>query len=227
MINKNIKNGIFIEGNHIFYNESKHSLQYFLHKLSTHYPLTSNISFLENSYKIVDDVIFVGGILWTDYELFSSGSKDMSKWFATKRLNDFKYGKVNFGKDVINEKPTYGSKIDKLTPDHCENMFNETFSYIRKICEQFKDKKVVVVTHHSPSIQSIPDIYKNDESSPCYASNLENFILDHPNIKLWCHGHIHSSCDYTIESTHIICNPRGYVQHQEQTGFDENLIVEI
>lgn len=226
-INKNLKKGVFVEGNHIFYNESKHSLQHFLHKLSTHYPLTNDVTFLNNNYKIIDDIVFVGGILWTDYKLFGSGSKDMSKWFATKCLNDFRYGKVNFGNDIANEKPNYGSKIDKLTPDHCEKMFDETFAYINKVCKQFKDKKIVVVTHHAPSIQSLPDIYKNNESSPCYASNLEEFILDNPNIRLWCHRHTHSPSDYTIGETRIICNPRGYVRYGENKHFNENLIVEI
>ena len=55
-----------------------------------------------------------------------------------------------------------------------------------------------------------------------------NLILKYPNIKLWCHGHIHQSKDYMIGNTRIICNPRGYEAWDEvNLAWDRNLIVEI
>jgi hypothetical protein len=43
-----------------------------------------------------------------------------------------------------------------------------------------------------------------------YSSDLESFIIDRPQIKLWTHGHTHHNFDYMIGSTRIVCNPRGY-----------------
>lgn len=69
-LNHHIKNGVFVAGNHIVYNEYDHSLQYFYKQLEQHYPLSASLSFFNNSYKIVNDIVFVGGTLWTDYCLF-------------------------------------------------------------------------------------------------------------------------------------------------------------
>ena len=226
-LRKNIKNGVFVAGNHIVYNEYEHSLQYFCRQLEQHYPLSSQLSFLNDSFKIVDDIVFVGGTMWTDYCLYGEDKKEMFIWYATCGMNDFRYGLYNSNPEIENKKE---HMLKKLTPENCEEMFHRTVAVIDEVCKRFPEKKIVVVTHHAPSEQSISKFYKNDPLNPAFASNLESFILNHPNIKLWCHGHIHSSCDYTIGNCRIICNPRGYVKYSESTettGFNKDFIVEI
>ena len=46
-------------------------------------------------------------------------------------------------------------------------------------------------------------------------SDLSEFILDRPGIKLWTHGHTHENFDYMIGSTRIVCNPRGYDGYED------------
>jgi hypothetical protein len=48
-------------------------------------------------------------------------------------------------------------------------------------------------------------------------------------VDLWVHGHTHSSFDYKLGKTRIICNPRGYPGTFGDMGndFNPNLIVEI
>jgi hypothetical protein len=48
-----------------------------------------------------------------------------------------------------------------------------------------------------------------------YSSDLSEFILDRPQIKVWTHGHTHDKYDYMVGSTRVICNPRGYIKYQE------------
>ena len=226
-LRQNIRNGVFVAGNHIVYNEYDHSLQYFCKQYERHYPLTSSLSFLNYSYKIVEDKVFVGGTLWTDYCLYGLDKKDISKWFALRGMNDFRYGRVNFDADVEHENKPQNTK---LAPEDCEEMFRRTVACIDDVCHRFADKKIVVITHHAPSEQSISVIYKNDLLNPAFASNLEEFILNHSNIKLWCHGHIHTASDYKIGNCRVICNPRGYAKYYENalhTGFNKDLIVEI
>jgi hypothetical protein len=43
-----------------------------------------------------------------------------------------------------------------------------------------------------------------------YASDLSEFVLDHENIKVWVHGHMHDPVDYVIGGTRVVSNPRGY-----------------
>jgi hypothetical protein len=57
-----------------------------------------------------------------------------------------------------------------------------------------------------------------------YASNLSEFILDHPRIKAWTHGHMHQQFDYMVGDTRVVCNPRGYPGEVE---FDDNFIFEV
>ena len=214
-IDKNIHKGLFIAGNHMFYNENL-PVEKIEDAYAKHYPLENSISFLNNDMKIIDDIVFVGCTLWTNYKLFGDSSADLYKFFATRSMNDYRYG--SFEKD---------GKILRLTPEYCEEMFNKSVEYIHEIAQKYSQKKIVVITHHAPSVQSIEKEYLNSETPPAFASNLEDFILNHPNIKLWCHGHIHYFRDYYIDSCRVICNPRGYEHFSEETGFNPNFTVEL
>jgi len=77
------------------------------------------------------------------------------------------------------------------------------------------DQKFVVVGHHAPSKASTHPRYVNETiMNGGYSSDLSEFILDHPQIKLWTHGHTHENFDYLIGSTRIVCNPRGYINYE-------------
>lgn len=228
-INNNIKQGVFVEGNHIGY-DSQHSIQYIENLLASRYPTTAPIAYLKNSYKIVDDIVFVGGILWTDFRLYGNAVQPLAEFYALQLMNDFRYNYTNTNhiKDETEnnfEKLVAKEWIRKLRPGDTEKMFASTLKCIDTVCRKFPNKKIVVVTHHAPSSKSIPEIYLTDKSTPAFASNLEQFILDHPNIKLWCHGHIHSACDYPIGNCRVICNPRGYVQLGEQSCYQNDFVI--
>ena len=60
-----------------------------------------------------------------------------------------------------------------------------------------------------------------------YSSDLSEFILDRPQIKLWTHGHTHDTFDYMIGTTRIVCNPRGYDGYEGRADEFELLTVEI
>jgi hypothetical protein len=77
--------------------------------------------------------------------------------------------------------------------------------------------RVIVVGHHSPSKLSTKPQYEHDQMvNGAYSSDLIEFILDHPQIQLWTHGHTHHEFDYMIGSCRVMCNPRGYDGHEEQ-----------
>ena len=222
-IKNNLHQGIFVEGNHIGY-DSEHSIQYLENMLYKQFPTTAPITYLKDIYKIVDNIVFVGGILWSDFGLYGKEWKSLYKIYATQLMNDFKYNYVNLEYQNQENELNFADllqneQIRKLRSSDAEQMFEHTLQNIKNTCERFPDKKIVVVTHHAPSIKSIPDIYLTDKTTPAFASNLEQFILDHPNIKIWCHGHIHTACDYQINQCRIICNPRGYVKYHENSGF--------
>jgi len=51
--------------------------------------------------------------------------------------------------------------------------------------------------------------------------------MDHPQIRLWTHGHTHEDFDYMVGSTRIVCNPRGYINHEERADTWQPKLVEI
>jgi Icc-related predicted phosphoesterase len=116
----------------------------------------------------------------------------------------------------------------KLRPAHVMDRHRKTVGYIQQVVDFNCDKKCVVVGHHAPSFQSISEQYKHDTlMNGGYASDLSEFILDRPQIKLWTHGHMHQTFDYMIGQTRVVCNPRGYESHGEVSGWDPNILIEI
>ena len=86
----------------------------------------------------------------------------------------------------------------------------------------------VVVGHHAPSKASTHPRYKNETlMNGAYSSSLDEYILDHPQIKLWTHGHTHEDFDYMLGSTRIVCNPRGYDGYETRADRFELKTVEI
>lgn len=211
-IENHINQGVFILGNHEGYeaDREKHidtnlTKENIADKLSRDFPLTSKVSFLENQYKeIGEDIIVVGCTLYTDFRLYEDLDYDQTYAmnYAHNRMNDFRY--------VY----TYGDTHETyrlVTPSDYVNYFNTSLNFIEETCNKFPDKKIVVVTHHAPSMKSIRGRYVTDVLSAAYASPLEDFIKAHDNIKLWCCGHIHSKAEYKFRNrAQVISCPFGY-----------------
>ena len=117
----------------------------------------------------------------------------------------------------------------KLIPEFTYADHLKARRFIAETARQFADRDVVVVTHHSPSKQSIKPRYEGDfHMNGGYSSNLEEFITEHPNIKVWTHGHTHDEFDYMVGQCRVICNPRGYVGYEERASlFDPTVGFDI
>ena len=202
---------IYIMGNHEFYNGKFYAGIDYMREECAKYP---NVYMLEQDMKIIDDVVFVGGTLWTNMN-----KRDPLTMHAIEgMMNDFRI----IRNDARNYAPM--SALD-VTIRH-----DKTLAYIEHIVHEHRNKKCVVVGHHSPSFQSCHPMYGNDTlMNGGYHSDLSEFIMDHPQIKLWTHGHTHHPFDYVLGETRVVCNPRGYENdgYSEQTGWSPNLILEI
>lgn len=202
---------IVIAGNHEFYNGNFHKGLEYLREEYGQYP---NVHFLEDDCIEIDDVLFVGGTLWTDLNNFDQLTEIMIK----NMMNDYHV--------IKNDAKGYR----KLLPVDTQQRHVKTLNYIKQIVTQNPDKKIVVVTHHAPSSQSIMERYKEDHiMNGGYYSELSEFILDNPQIKKWFHGHMHSHFRYQIGETEVICNPRGYKTniYNEDTNWDEFISIEV
>jgi 3',5'-cyclic AMP phosphodiesterase CpdA len=174
--------------------------------------LPDNILLLEKESVEIDGVIFVGATLWTD----CNNADPITMYTLKHGMNDYRVVQ-NFYPDK--------NQYFKLIPEFTYADHIKAKSFISTTAKENPDKTIVVVTHHSPSKRSIKPRYENDfHMNGGYSSNLDEFIMDHPNIKFWTHGHTHDDFDYMIEQCRIICNPRGYVGYEERAqDFDPTM----
>ena len=202
---------IYVAGNHEFYHGKWLRTLKVLSDECAKFP---NVYFLEAGSKKIDDVTFIGGTLWTDM----NKGDPLTLHAVRDMMNDFR----------IIKKENEG--YTNLKPADTVVRHRHMIGYIKTVVAEKPDEKFVVCTHHSPSFQSVHEQYKHETLvNGAYHSDLSEFILDRPQIKLWTHGHTHHCFDYMIGETRIVCNPRGYENdsYNENTGWNPNIVLEI
>ena len=197
---------IYVLGNHEFYGQKLQKLIQELQGLAR----GTNVHLLENESCHIGDVIFLGATLWTDFAL--NGNQVVSEVVAQTGMNDYRR---------IRTLPRYS----RLRPSDTRRLHMQSRHWLEDQVLSLKGRRVVIVTHHAPSRESIPPAFHGDACNPAFASDLSCFIAE-SEARLWVHGHIHCCCDYTVGKTRVIANPRGYPT-EPHTGFDPGLVVEI
>jgi hypothetical protein len=177
--------------------------------------LPENVTLLEKEAVEYEGVLFLGATLWTDLNKGDPITVHVIKDF----MNDYKCVQ-NF----YPEKSLY----HKLTPAHTVAEHRKTLQYFKFMLEEKRDMPVVVITHMAPSFMSVNEKVKRETvTNGGYASDLSEFILDHDNIKVWVHGHMHDGVDYKIGDTRVLANPRGYTPWEDGNGFVPGLYFEV
>lgn len=168
--------------------------------------LPANVYLLEKESLELDGVLFLGATLWTDM----NGGDDLTMFHLKSCMNDFRIIRYQ------NEQNDYY----RFQPEIAYRHHKDTLAFFRIALENNRAKStplpVVVVTHHAPSKLSIKPRYADDHlMNGGYSSDLSEFMLDHPEILSWHHGHTHSRFKYQIGNTWVLCNPRGYSGHEK------------
>jgi predicted phosphodiesterase len=184
-VSKKFKHIILIHGNHEYYQLKKNSektMKEIVEK--THEVIYANsldnIHFLDNEWIDIEDVRFVGTVLWS-------------------QLNDPDY-LVQDAKAIIEFNIQHFNRLHQVNKEFISNALIEA---------ALDNKSVVMVTHHLPSYQCIDLQYeKYKEYNQCFASDCEELIRS-PIIG-WIFGHTHSPVDKTINGIQCIANPIGY-----------------
>jgi predicted phosphodiesterase len=194
---------------------------------------------------------FVGGTLWTDM----NQEDGVAMSYAQSAMNDFREV-LNSNRMVVRRVPLYmenliytddgknGGKYIKdergnlvpngvkfkeeparWSPEDSVEDHNKMMAYIDHVTRD--PGNYVVVGHHCPSEQSVADCYKGNLLNGAFRSRLDDFILARPQIKLWLHGHTHHNFNYWIGETRVVCNPRGYIEHEEIANWFKLQYLEI
>ena len=221
---------IYIVGNHEHYHGDYADTIPYLKKCLGH---NKNVHILDKETFELDDVVFIGGTLWTDM----NKEDPLTLHMIGTMLNDFRC--VENSNRVVNyrtfentdnpDKPTFKTRPARFTPEDSVVEHKQMLDYIRLVYENTPPwKTIVVVGHHTPSHQSCHPKYKGDkEMNGGYHSDLSEFILDRPGIKLWTHGHTHEDFDYIIGETRVVCNPRGYINYEARADTFKLKVVEV
>lgn len=197
---------LYLLGNHEYYG---HALPKLITELKDAANGT-NVTVLENDKVVIGDVEFLGCTLWTDFKLLG-GDPRVAGIAVQQAMTDYQKIRVS---------PTYA----KLRSIDTAALHMKSVTWLKQQIP-ISNTKRVIITHHAPSRKSVPERFQSDIVSAGYASNLDELVFE-SQAALWIHGHTHDCQDYFIDSTRVICNPRGYPGEQEN-GFDPALLVEV
>jgi predicted phosphodiesterase len=192
---------LYVMGNHEFYGYNYEGTK---KKLKENLP--HNFHLLDNDTITINNWNFIGFTFWTDFR--NENAIEMME--AECNMNDYEVIRI-------------GSKFRKMRADDTLTFHKESKNYLLNQLQTLNDN-VFVISHHAPSYQSVAAQFKN-EANGAYVSNLDDLIINHPQIKYWVHGHTHTHFDYMIEGCRIICNPGGYPG--QNTGFFPDKIFDI
>lgn len=205
------KHVVYVAGNHEHYHGDFAKT---IPHLKEHLGYLVNLHILDKECATINDTLFVGGTLWTDM----NKEDGITLMHMKGMMNDFRLVS-NSNRETFFRDDDGNSQVRtaRFTPDDAVVDHKEMLEYLKLMVSGKNDQKIVVVGHHAPSKMSTHPRYKDEDiMNGGYSSDLSEFILDHPQIKLWTHGHTHEDFDYLIGSTRIVCNPRGYINYEDR-----------
>lgn len=211
---------ILIMGNHEHYGGSFRRTRALLQD-AIGLAMLENVMLLEKETYLVDDVAFIAATLWTDCDKHSPFAHQLFSGMNDSRV-------IRTGP---NETLPYERKFS-AEASWVDHMHASKFIFKDIVAQKDLGRKTVVVTHHGPTMQSIHEAYRGSNMNMFYASELTNQIMD-TNPDLWIHGHTHKQFSYLVDDTlehcqtRVIANPRGYHGHEDTSGFDQTLVVEV
>lgn len=203
---------IYILGNHEFY---KYSFVKALPTLDNMFATYDNISVIDNHTLVFGEVAFICSTLWTSFD--NANPIVMNE--ARASMNDYR---------LIRTGTPENPYIRRLQPTDTFVAHRKAVDYIFPAIKEQKelDHKVVVVTHHGPSYMSVEEQFKGQTLNGAYVTELYEQILE-TQPEYWLHGHTHSSLDYNIGKTRVLCNPRGYYSVESNPKFDPYFRFEV
>lgn len=191
-------------GNHEFYS-SEITYAYPSYKKN----LAENHLLLNNQSIVIENTKFIVSTLWSQVNPIHEAE-------ISRRLHDYKY-------------------IKKLVNGELQGLTVKDTNYYHKISREFIEQelkkdfegKIVVVTHHLPSIECVIPKWRNVNVLSAFANeNMDNVISDNK-IDCWIFGHQHEYIDDHIGNTRIVSNPLGYSKEESFYNFSSKHFVEL
>lgn len=205
---------VLVPGNHEFYGSSLQETVQQLRQLAH----GTAVHVLDNDRLVLDGIRFLGSTLWTDFLAAGSGAAQQEAVRLSRQFNhDF---------SRIRAEPGPGGRA--FTPQDCAALFARNAAWLQAELALPFAGPTVVVTHHAPSLRSVPARFAGSPLNVNFVSDAEQ-LLAGGRARLWVHGHLHDSFDYVVQGTRVLCNPRGYARGgvNENAQFDAQLTVDV
>lgn len=204
IMQENFKRVFYLTGNH----ESYHGdINDQTRLVKDHLPGVIHLN--DSSYEFEDGTVIMGGTLWTDM----NRGNPMTMMMIESGMNDFRY--IDNG-----DQPFIA--LD-ATVRHAA-----TKSFLKNELERYRDRNVVVATHHSPSYRGNGAEHTSSSLTDGYCSEMEDFIIAHPQIKYWVFGHTHVQMSFKVGETTLVSNARGYEGYEmSATKFKSDRYFEV
>lgn len=184
---------LYVLGNHEHYGSVVSDTANIIKQHIGHLP---NIHVLDNDSIILNGVKFIGTTLWT-----SLNNRDPNVVMnVTSMMNDYV--------QIWYHNPSLVAKFP-IRADNVINMHSLNTTFLKQEMENSTCDKVVVITHHAPNVKSLPEKYEDMYTQYAYFDDMSS-KLDLTKVHTWIHGHTHRRSEYMVNTTRVLCNPRGY-----------------
>jgi Icc-related predicted phosphoesterase len=161
----------------------------------------TQVRVLQREVAVIEGVRFVAATLWSDPAVM--GEREAAARVALlQTMVDYRL--------IATDRPGANPQ-DRLTIDETTDHHRRDRAWLETVINQDFDGPTVVITHHLPSQRSIAPRYAGSLSNAGFVSELES-LMGAERVQLWIHGHTHSSFDYIVAGTRVVCNPRGYAR---------------
>nr|WP_280528913.1 metallophosphoesterase [Aureimonas jatrophae] len=204
---------VYVPGNHDYYRDGRRDGFTMEDELDAGRELADRlgIHLLSDGEARAGGVRFLGATLWTDLRSGFHTDRSHAVGEARRGMNDYRL--------IHRRSSTRRSR--RLSPIDTLAYHGRSREFLSHALASDRDVATVVVTHHAPSMRSLPD--PTAALNQCYASDMDSLVGDwQPD--LWIHGHVHVRADYRIGTTRVVCNPSGY--RGETSGFDPGMILQ-
>lgn len=192
---------IFVLGNHEFFTQEwEKGVEEYRKVLA---PL--NVHVLEEEAIVLDGIRFLGCTLWTD---FFNGAQGLAS------------------EQVMPDFCNIWNGSSELTWPDVAKRFRRSRTWIESEMVRPHEGPTVVVTHHAPSSRSNAPQFAGSPISGAFYSNLEG-LIEKTQPALWVHGHMHTSSDYRIGKTRVVCNPYGIGGEAVNPDWNPTATVEV
>jgi hypothetical protein len=194
---------ILIPGNHEYYGHDFINAQEKFLELEEYFNSNdfSNVWFSSTAAAvIIEDTTFIYGPMWTD-----GGNTPRDRKITQAMLSDFRVITKDF---------------NTWTVDDMSVEFFRFVDCLTKYLSIITTPKTVLVTHHLPTYQAIAREFKTSPANGGFAVELSKYVDPDllAKVDVMCFGHTHVSVKKKVfignKKVQLLCNPRGYPEHQ-------------